>query len=127
MKGRIGEKLGWIGGWLGAFSWFLVFSIILLIKGDYSLGFAGIILFIVAVFLINVMSPWRQPEVKYWILFTPLYTVFAAAIVIAFWSLAEQTRRSVNWWTFLGLVCVFLPYFILGQTTWNKGQNTNEK
>lgn len=116
---RKGEKIGWLGGWLGGFLWLLVMSIILLVKGNYNFGIAGLMLFGIALFLIDIMSPWRQPEVKYWVLFTPIYTVFIislVAIVIAYGGF----KCMGSGWSLLRFIPIFIPYIIMGQKTWNK-------
>jgi hypothetical protein len=117
---RIGEKIGWVGGWLGAFSWLLVMSIILLARDNYNFGIAGLVLFIVAVFLINIMSPWRQPEVKYWVLITPLYVILIIAMIMMITAYEGWFRAGrFNSLYFTWMLPLLIPYFTMGQKKWN--------
>ena len=117
---RKGEKIGWIGGWIGGFLWLLVMSIILLVKGNYNFGIAGLMLFGITLFLINIMSPWRQPEVKYWILFTPLYAVFIISLVMVVVAYGDYGSLGESGWSLLRFIPIFIPYIVIGQKTWDK-------
>lgn len=117
---RMGEKVGWIGGWIGAFSWLLVMSIILLVKGNYNFAIAGLMLFVVALFLINIMSPWRQAEIKYWALFTPLYIILVIAMIMMITAYECWFKAGrFNSMYFLWMSPLLIPYFVMGQRTWN--------
>jgi hypothetical protein len=116
---RKGEKIGWVGGWVGAFSWLLILSIVLLLKGEYSFGSAGIMLFLVALFLINILSPWNQPNIKYWVLLTPLYAVFIAAVIMCVWSYGGFRSPMITGFSFIWLIPIFIPYLTIGNKTWD--------
>jgi predicted membrane protein len=123
---RTGEKIGWTGGWLGAFSWLLIMSIILLVRGNYNFGIAGLVLFVIALFLINLMSPWRQPEVKYWVLFTPLYIILIIAMIMMITAYEGWFRAGrFNSFCFTWMLPLLVPYFVIGQKTWNSQKGNN--
>jgi hypothetical protein len=43
---RNGEKIGWIGGWIGSFLWLLALSVLWFFRGQIQLGEIAIGLFI---------------------------------------------------------------------------------
>lgn len=115
---RSGEKIGWTGGWLGSFSWVLIFAIIWFFQKSLIYGIAGIILFSLAVLSIVYFSPWKHPNTKYWKLMSPIYFIFLLSIIFVLYvfnALFEPAKIQYGLWIF---PC-FTPMLILGNKTWN--------
>ncbi|MDD8013557.1 MAG: hypothetical protein PHX05_08780 [Acidobacteriota bacterium] len=119
MGERKGEKLGWIGGWLGAFSWVLVLGIVLLAQGRTEKGIIGIALFALGVFFAFAFAPWRHPDTAYYELMLPLYFLFFAAAGWAIWGFRGWRAAGGNWWTVIVIVPMLMPLFNAGKRTWN--------
>lgn len=121
MKERKGEKWGWAGGWMGGFTWLLLLSIILLVKGKILVGLIGFCLFTLAIIFIFAFAPWKHPKTKYWKLLLPVYLVliFSASLFILF----EGGLKAVglNWWSLFYLAPCFIPFATMGSRSWKDG------
>jgi len=116
---RKGEKIGWTGGWLGAFCWLILLAAIFMFQGNFKAGFCGIILFLVALGLISFLSPWKHPDTKYWKLLLPLYTMFLFSAGILIYFYGGLRNAGLNLGCFLWLPVLFLPFLTVGKRTWN--------
>ena len=123
MNKRKGEKIGWIGGWLGAFLWLLVLSIIMLVRGDTMPGIIAFLMFIVAVLVISLLTPWRFPNTKYWIVLLPPYIVFLISAFTCIMFFGGLETIGLKWTNFLWFVALLRPFFTIGAKTWNEGQS----
>ena len=121
MDNRKGEKIGWIGGWLGSFIWVLILAAVFIVQGKTIQGYYGIALFLIAAFLMMAVSPWRNPGTSYWQLLVPFYLLFTAAVVWLIRSLGEQALAWFRWWNILPLLPILIPLFILGKKKWKDG------
>ncbi len=119
MNSRKGEKIGWIGGWLGSFSWVLILAIVFLIQGKTIPAVYGIVIFLIAVLLMFAVSPWRNPGTSYWQLLLPLYLLFTAAIVWTVRGFGTAGSEWFRWWNILPMLPFLLPIFILGKRKWD--------
>ena len=120
MKNRKGEKIGWIGGWLGSYSWVLVLSIVFFAQGKASPGFYGILIFLIAVIVMYAASPWRNPKTPYWQLLLPFYLLFTSAVIWVIKSYGQSGLENFSWFQLLPILPVFLPLFILGNKKWDR-------
>ncbi len=125
MKERKGEKIGWIGGWLGSFIWLCLLSIIWLIQGKTISGVSGISLFLAAVLSILVLAPWRHPGTKYWKLMLPIYMILIASAGLYIWLESVFSNAGVSWWSILYLTPLLIPFATIGTRCWNDG-NTRQ-
>lgn len=114
---RTGEKIGWIAGWIGGFLWVLGFGIYWTAAGKTIEGLLAAAIFILSIFSIVFLSPWRNPKKKYWKLMLPNYILllFSIALVIGvlsgFKNLAEI--RYGIW-----IIPCLIPIIVLGNKTW---------
>ncbi len=107
MEKRNGEKIGWIGGWLGGFAWALVLGIVFLFQDKWLEGIIGLLLVGLAVFFIFNFAPWKRPDTAYWKLMLPVYIVFFVAAAWAIWAYGGLRVIGLNWWHFSWT----LPFF----------------
>ena len=119
MKNRNSEKIGWIGGWLGSFSWVLLLSAGFLVQGRITIGLYGMLICLAAVLLMLAASPWRNPLTPYWKLLIPLYVTFGASIAWAFWGYGEKGVSGLNPWSTLMILPLLTPLFVLGNRKWD--------
>ncbi len=120
MKNRNGEKIGWIGGWLGSFLWVLALAVMFLFQNKGRAGLIGLVLVALGVFYIFSCAPWKNPQTPYWRLMIRLYAVFLTAIVWALWAFGGLQGSGLNEWFLLLLLPVLTPLFTLGRRTWNQ-------
>lgn len=124
MKNRNGEKIGWIGGWIGSFLWLLALSIIWFVRGDTQNGATAMVLFIVAMVVVNLVVPWRYPDTKYWKLFIlPFVTLIISVFVCVVFGIGLK-NLGLSWINFSWLTVLFIPFFTLGNRTWNDGNTS---
>lgn len=116
---RSGEKIGWIGGWLGGFIWVALLAIIFLVQGELAKGILGLVLTCAAVALILAAAPWRYPNTPYWKLMSPIYLVFFGSIAWAFWSFSGAEEIGLNGWNSLCILPLLIPLGTMGQRRWN--------
>ncbi|MCO6473689.1 MAG: hypothetical protein PHW27_10915 [Melioribacteraceae bacterium] len=114
---RRGEKLGWTLGWLGGFLWVFIISIIFLIQGKYISGILAIVIFVTALLLIHILSPWRNKAKKYWLLMLPLYIIFIISIIVIIFGFGGINNLSEVQYGSWIIPCL-VPIFVLGRKTW---------
>lgn len=119
MKGRTGEKIGWIGGWLGSFLWVLALGIVFLVQDKTNRGIVGLALFVLAVFFIFMFAPWRRPVTPYWELMLPMYFLLFAAAAWAIRAFGGWKVSGLGWWKLSWVLPMLLPLVTAGRRTWN--------
>lgn len=62
MENRKGEKIGWVGGWLGGFLWVAALAVVFLFQGKILQAVSGVGLAAAAVACALRFVPWRFPE-----------------------------------------------------------------
>ena len=117
---RKGEKIGWIGGWIGSFLWLGVLACLLLFKGRTPFGLIGLILFCLAVFFIISFEPSKHPETMYWKLMLPMYALLAVSIWFSIYAFGGMKKIGLSWVSFFWVVPLFLPMFTMGSKKWNE-------
>ncbi len=117
---RKGEKIGWIGGWLGGFIWLSILSVLWLIQGKFKMGILGMSLFTLAVVIIFTLTPWKFPRTKYWKLMLPIYSVFISSVIIAINAFGGLEGAGLNWFSFGWIIPCFIPFGTIGNRTWHK-------
>lgn len=118
---RKGEKLGWIGGWLGGFAWVMILSTLLFIQGRLLAALVGLALFGSALVAIFAGAPWRRPATCYWKLMIPVYVVFFASIAWAGWSSSDIGKLNLNPWQLFLLLPLLTPIVTAGRRRWSDG------
>lgn len=126
MKNRNGEKIGWIGGWLGSFLWVLALAVMFLFQGKNRAGIIGLALVALGAFYIFSCAPWKSPHTPYWRLMIRLYAVLLTAIAWAVWAFGGLKGSGLNWWNLLLLLPVFSPLFTVGRRTWMQSGEQEE-
>ena len=121
MKQRRGERVGWIGGWLGALLWLLVLSVLWLFLSKLLPGLVGLGLFSLGVLLVFALAPWKHPETKYWKLMLPmlLFLLFSAAIGI--WLHGGLGAVGLNWSSIIWMPVLIIPFATMGGRRWKDG------
>lgn len=119
MTERRGEKVGWLGGWFGAFIWLLLLSIIRMIQGKNGSALAGIGLFAVAVGLIFLCRPWKHPNTRYWKLMLPVYAIFFISVAIHLPIFGDPAKAGLNWNSLIYLIPCLIPFFTMGKRKWD--------
>ena len=118
MRGRTGEKAGWIGGWIGAFLWVLILSIVWLVQGKTPEGLSGLALICLAALLIFATLPWRHRKTPFWKLMVPAYLVLGLSVAWAVWSFGTEDS-GLNWWSLLWAVPLLIPFGVAGRRRWS--------
>ncbi len=126
MNNRNGEKIGWIGGWLGSFIWVLALAVMFLFQGKGREGIIGLVLVGLGVFYVFSCAPWKSPQTPYWQLMIRLYAVFLTAVVWALWAFGGLQGSGLNGWFLLLLLPVLSPLFTLGRRTWSQFEERKE-
>ncbi len=119
MRKRTGEKLGWIGGWVGAFLWVLVLSVVWLLRGQPLPAALGLLLVALAAVLVSALAPWRHPSTPYWKLLLPAYVPLVLSVVWAVWSFRGADRMGLSPWSALVLLPLLLPFGTAGRRRWS--------
>jgi len=120
MEGRKGEKIGWIGGFLGGFCWLLLLSIAWFVIGSPKKGLIALGFFIVATIIIECITPWRYPQTKYWKLLVPVYAILTLSFIVCImlWGGLEKAGlRPLQLFMFSPLL---IPFFTIGNKVWEK-------
>jgi hypothetical protein len=119
MSDRRGEKIGWIGGWLGAFCWVVILAIVFLVRGNLPAGAAGLVLAGAAFLLVVLVTPWRHPRTPYWQLMAPLYVVLLLAVAWTVWAFGGMEASGWRWWHLAWMLPVLGPLLTIGRRRWN--------
>jgi len=113
-----GEKIGWTGGFSGAFIWILVLSIVFLFQGKLIEGITGLLIFMLGIISVSFFTPWRYPSTLYWKLMVVPYLILLVSIFWSVWSFGGLEDSGLRWWNFLWVLPVFTPLIILGARRW---------
>jgi hypothetical protein len=127
MGKRSGEKMGWLGGWAGAFSWVGILAVVWLVQGKVRQGLAGITLALAAGFLIITLAPWRNPDVFYWKLLIPIYLVLFLSAGWAIWAFGGVRQAGFSVWSLFLLAVLLLPLWQAGRRRWQDGEGENNR
>jgi len=119
MVDRRGEKIGWLAGWIGGFSWVAILSIVFMARGQWTPGCAGILLVLVAWGTVVFLSPWSRPKTPYWKLVLGPYVLFLSAAVWAIWAFGGIKWSDWNGWNLLWVLPLFIPIGILNNRCWD--------
>ena len=119
MKNRKGEKIGWIGGWLGGFIWLGLLSAVWIFQNKIINGVLGIILFTVAIIIIFMLAPWKHPNTKYWKLMLPIYSLFFISIFLCIYFYGGLKSAGLNWMSFFWIIPCLIPFATIGNRKWN--------
>jgi len=119
MNTRRGEKIGWIGSWLGSYSWVLILAILFFTGGKTTSGIYGLTICLIAVLLMIFLSPWRNPSTPYWQLLLPFYLLFTSAVIWAVRAYGTENLSTFNLWQLLSLLPILIPLFVLGNRRWD--------
>lgn len=118
MAERIGEKIGWIGGWLGSFAWVAILSAIFLFQAKWVEGMSGLLLFGAAVSSFAMLAPWRHPSTRYWKLMLAPFAILFGSVFWAVLALGGIEASGLKWWNVFWLLPMLGPFGLLGWRTW---------
>lgn len=121
MRNRTGEKVGWVGGWMGGFVWVCILSIVFCVQGKVAQGLLGLVLTAVAMVAIVFLAPWRFPLTPYWKLMLAPYGMLFASGAWAIWSFGGLGSAGLTWWNLFWLVPLLLPFGSLHNRKWTDG------
>jgi hypothetical protein len=127
MANRNGEKIGWLGGWAGGFSWVGILAIVWLLQGKVLEGLTGIILALAAAFLIITLAPWRHPAVIYWKLLIPIYLVLFLSVGWAIWAFGGVRQAGFSVWSLFLLAVLLLPLWQTSRRRWQDVEDETNK
>ncbi len=116
---RRGEKIGWIGGWLGGFVWVAILSVIFLVQHKCIQGISGLAVVGVAVACIVLFAPWRHPATPYWKLMIPLYILLFASVVWVIWAFGSAKDSGLTSWNLLLILPLLIPFGTVGRRKWS--------
>jgi len=116
---RKGEKIGWIGGWLGGFIWVGLLSVIWIFQHKNIKGMLGIVLFIIAIILIISLAPWKHPNTKYWKLMLPIYLLFILSIAMVIHLYVGLRNTGLSWVSISWIIPSLIPFVIIGNRKWD--------
>lgn len=125
MTARQGEKVGWIGGWLGGFVWLLLLVGVWLYQQKTTEALVGLLLLVLGVAAVVFLAPWRHPQTRQWKLLLPIYIVLFLAVVWAVRAYGGLQAMGLNWWSVFWAMPLLIPFFTLGQRTWNEDRLTD--
>lgn len=122
---RIGEKIGWTMGWLGAFLWVGILAVVRLFQGRYPAGFGGIAIFTIALLLVALLAPWRRPDTAYWKLMLPMFVLSFLAAGLFIWDEGGMAAAGIHWWDIFPFLPLLMPLLFIGNKTWNSWRKSN--
>ena len=121
---RRGEKIGWLGGFAGAFLWIPGLAVVFLVQGTLLAGLFGNALGALGYGLVVLFRPWRFPDTPYWRLLIPPYLALSVAVVWAFWAYGAEAAAEMSWWQSMQLLVLFLPFLTVGKRCWHDGEQS---
>lgn len=127
MVDRRGEKIGWLAGWIGGFSWVAILSVIFMAKGQWAPGCAGLLLLLVAWATVVFLSPWRHPKTPYWKLMLGPYALLVPTAFWMIWAFGGIEKSDWNGWSLLWLLPLFIPVGVLGNRCWDDYQSCSDR
>lgn len=116
---RRGMKIGWFIGWLGGFGWYGLLSAYWLFQNKLSEGLIELLIFIISILVIQMATPWKHPDTKYWILMLPLYFLFFSSYIFSVYLIGGIEYLGLNRITLSPVIPSLLPLFIIGNRTWD--------
>jgi len=116
---RKGEKIGWIGGWLGGFIWLALLSVVWILQNQISNGIIGIVVFTVAIMAIIATAPWKHPNTKYWKLMLPIYFLFFISIALCIYLYGGLEGIGLKWTALFWVIPCLIPFITTGSRTWD--------
>ncbi len=119
MTDRKGEKIGWIGGWLGGFIWLALLSIVWLLQNSIGKGMLGLTIFALAIISIIATAPWKHPNVKYWKLMLPIYLLLLISISLCISLYGGLESIGLKWTALFWVIPCLIPFATAGNRTWN--------
>jgi len=123
VKSRTGEKWGWTAGWIGSFFWLILLSLVRLYQGRLLDASVGIALVALTVGLIIWLAPWRHPDTKYWILFSPLIGIFVLFVAVFLWLEGGFEAAGFSQPSLLLLWMLIIPFVTAGNRKWRDGES----
>lgn len=117
MGERRGEKIGWIGGWIGSFCWLVILAGVWLIQGKPWAGVIALLFAAMAFLLILRLAPWRFPATRYAWLMAPLCLWLAVAVTFAVMVTGPE-NLGVSAWSLVWLWPMAIPFFVGGKRRW---------
>ena len=117
---RKGEKIGWIGGWIGSFLWLGVLACIWFIQGRIPYGLIELFLFCLAIVIIISFEPSKHPETSYWKLMLPMYVLLVISIGFSIFAFGGMKKMGLSWVSFFWVVPMLLPMFTMGSKKWDE-------
>ena len=118
MGSRLGVKVDWIGGWIGAFLWVLIIAIVWLVQSKTPEGLAGLAVVSLAAVIIFATLPWRHPKTPFWKLMLPAYVVLGMSVPWAIWSFGTN-ESGLTWWSIFWALPVLIPLTTIGRRRWS--------
>jgi hypothetical protein len=115
---RKGEKIGWLGGWLGSFFWLFLMGCVFVFQGRWFSAAVAMGLFVLAVVTIIFAAPWRHPHTPYRKLMGPVYLILFAALVFGIWTYRGFLGQEFNPLQLLSLTPILLPLILMWNKTW---------
>jgi hypothetical protein len=127
MRPRTGEKVGWIGGWLGGFFWLAILSVLWLVQGESTNGAIGLGIVAAAVADICLVTPWRFPRTPYWKLLLVPYVLAFGAVAFAIHAYGGMEQAGLNPFLLFAMLPILTPLFTLGRRRWVDGEGAEEE
>lgn len=119
---RRGERVGWIGGGLGACLWMALAAGWWIAVGRWTTGIIMGALFAANAASLFLFAPWRFPRTPFWKLLIPIYLLFVSAVGFGYVSLDPASRSEIRPASLLPALGVFLPFFTVGGKRWIDGE-----
>ncbi len=128
MKSRTGEKIGWIGGWVGSYLWIIALAVLGLYQDRIVYGIIMLILFAVGTALIFLKAPWKNPDTIYGKLMLPvILPLFISVTSIIVFHYAELNLGWLTPLMFLPFVFLVNPFLTMGKRKWKDGEDLASK
>lgn len=118
MNERKGEKLGWIGGWIGSFIWLIPVSIVWLIHNQTAATIILLLIFVLGITLTFQLTPWRYPTTYYYKLMLPNILLIYLSVAVCIYFFYELGNEKADWFLFIWLIVFFTPLITLGRRKW---------
>jgi len=118
MSERKGEKIGWIGGWIGSFIWLIPVSFVWLIHKQTAAAIILMLIFVLAITLTFQLTPWRYPKTYYYKLMLPNILLIYISAIVCIYFYYELENGKVSWFLFIWLIVFFTPIITLGKRKW---------
>lgn len=116
--GRRGEKIGWIGGWLGGTLFFPIGAVVWLSCYNIPAATIALMVYIGFVSLAFTITPWKYPQTKYWKLLLPYYLLLIVGTALLLMTGFHNIQGSFKYFSAFYLLPAVLPFFTVGEKTW---------